>query len=34
MAARAAGFNLLGITTEATPAYLYTVTAVRRSWAP
>jgi ABC-type nitrate/sulfonate/bicarbonate transport system substrate-binding protein len=33
MAARAQGFTLLGDSTEATPAYLYTVTAVRRSWA-
>lgn len=33
MAAQAEGFTLLGLSTEATPAYLYTVTAVRRSWA-
>ncbi len=33
MAARAEGFTLLGLSTEATPNYLYTVTAVRRSWA-
>lgn len=33
VAARADGFTLLGLSTEATPAYLYTVTAVRRSWA-
>jgi ABC-type nitrate/sulfonate/bicarbonate transport system substrate-binding protein len=33
MAARAQGFTLLGDSTEATPAYLYTVTAARRSWA-
>jgi ABC-type nitrate/sulfonate/bicarbonate transport system substrate-binding protein len=32
-AAEAQGFTLLGLSTEATPAYLYTVTAVRRSWA-
>lgn len=33
VAARREGFSLLGLSTEATPAYLYTVTAVRRSWA-
>ena len=33
MQARAEGFTLLGLSTEATPAYLYTVTATRRSWA-
>lgn len=33
MAARADGFTLLGFSTEATPQYLYTVTAARRSWA-
>ena len=33
MAARAEGFSLLGQSTEATSVYLYTVTAVRRSWA-
>jgi ABC-type nitrate/sulfonate/bicarbonate transport system substrate-binding protein len=33
VAAKADGFTLLGFSTEATPAYLYTVTAVRRSWA-
>jgi ABC-type nitrate/sulfonate/bicarbonate transport system substrate-binding protein len=27
------GFRLLGLSTEAVPEYLYTVTAVRRSWA-
>lgn len=27
------GFQLLGLSTEAVPEYLYTVTAVRRSWA-
>ncbi|HUL87604.1 MAG TPA: ABC transporter substrate-binding protein [Pseudolabrys sp.] len=33
VAARTEGFTLLGFSTEATPAYLYTVTAARRSWA-
>ena len=33
MAAQTEGFRLLGLSTDATPAYLYTVTAVRRSWA-
>jgi ABC-type nitrate/sulfonate/bicarbonate transport system substrate-binding protein len=33
MAARAQGFVVLGDSSEATPAYLYTVTAARRSWA-
>ena len=33
VAARNEGFTLLGLSTEATPAYLYTVTAARRSWA-
>jgi len=33
VAARREGFSLLGLSTEATPSYLYTVTAVRRSWA-
>jgi len=33
MVARAEGFTLLGLSTEATPPYLYTVTATRRSWA-
>jgi ABC-type nitrate/sulfonate/bicarbonate transport system substrate-binding protein len=33
VAARTEGFTLLGFSTEATPAYLYTVKAVRRSWA-
>lgn len=32
-AAEAEGFTLLGLSTEASPPYLYTVTAVRRSWA-
>jgi ABC-type nitrate/sulfonate/bicarbonate transport system substrate-binding protein len=33
LAARASGFTLLGNSTEATPKFLYTVTAARRSWA-
>src|SRR5665213_1970075 len=33
MAARAEGFTLLGLSTEASPKFLYTVTAARRSWA-
>ncbi|HEX3339611.1 MAG TPA: ABC transporter substrate-binding protein [Pseudolabrys sp.] len=33
MAAQTEGFRLLGLSTDATPAYLYTVTAARRSWA-
>jgi ABC-type nitrate/sulfonate/bicarbonate transport system substrate-binding protein len=33
VAAQAEGFTLLGLSTEASPALLYTVTAVRRSWA-
>jgi ABC-type nitrate/sulfonate/bicarbonate transport system substrate-binding protein len=33
MAAQTEGFRLLGLSTDATPDYLYTVTAVRRSWA-
>jgi ABC-type nitrate/sulfonate/bicarbonate transport system substrate-binding protein len=33
VAAQAEGFTLLGDTTEASPPFLYTVTAVRRSWA-
>jgi ABC-type nitrate/sulfonate/bicarbonate transport system substrate-binding protein len=33
VAAQAEGFTLLGLTTEASPEFLYTVTAVRRSWA-
>lgn len=33
MAARAQGYTLLGDSTEATPPYLYTVTAARRPWA-
>lgn len=33
MAARAEGFVQLGITTDVTPEFLYTVTAARRSWA-
>ena len=32
-AAEAEGFTLLGLSTEASPPYLYTVTAARRSWA-
>jgi len=32
-AAEAEGFMLLGLSTDAVPAYLYTLTAVRRSWA-
>lgn len=31
--ARRRGFNILGASNEAVPAFLYTVTAVRRSWA-
>jgi ABC-type nitrate/sulfonate/bicarbonate transport system substrate-binding protein len=33
VAARAEGFTLLGLSTEASPEFLYTVTAARRSWA-
>jgi ABC-type nitrate/sulfonate/bicarbonate transport system substrate-binding protein len=33
LSARAQGFALLGASTEATPEFLYTVTAARRSWA-
>ena len=33
VAAQAEGFTLLGRSTEASPQFLYTVTAVRRSWA-
>ena len=33
MAARAEGFTQLGVSTEATAEFLYTVTAARRSWA-
>jgi NitT/TauT family transport system substrate-binding protein len=33
VAAQAEGFTLLGLSTEASPELLYTVTAVRRSWA-
>jgi ABC-type nitrate/sulfonate/bicarbonate transport system substrate-binding protein len=33
VAAQAEGFTLLGLTIEASPEFLYTVTAVRRSWA-
>jgi NitT/TauT family transport system substrate-binding protein len=33
VAAQAEGFTLLGLSTEASPALVYTVTAVRRSWA-
>jgi NitT/TauT family transport system substrate-binding protein len=33
VAALAEGFTLLGLSTEASPSILYTVTAVRRSWA-
>jgi ABC-type nitrate/sulfonate/bicarbonate transport system substrate-binding protein len=33
VAAQAQGFTLLGLSTEASPQFLYTVTAVRRSWA-
>jgi ABC-type nitrate/sulfonate/bicarbonate transport system substrate-binding protein len=33
VAAQAEGFTLLGLSTEASPEFLYTVTAVRRSWA-
>lgn len=33
VAAQAEGFTLLGLSTQATPEFLYTVTAVRRSWA-
>jgi ABC-type nitrate/sulfonate/bicarbonate transport system substrate-binding protein len=33
VAAQAEGFTLLGLSTEASPQLLYTVTAVRRSWA-
>lgn len=32
VAAQAEGFTLLGLSTEASPQFLYTVTAVRRSW--
>ena len=32
-AAEADGFTLLGLSTDAVPPYLYTLTAVRRSWA-
>jgi ABC-type nitrate/sulfonate/bicarbonate transport system substrate-binding protein len=33
LAAQAEGFTLLGLSTEASPEFLYTVTAARRSWA-
>ena len=33
VAAQAEGFTLLGLSTEASPQFLYTVAAVRRSWA-
>lgn len=33
VAAQAEGFTLLGLSTEASPQFLYTVTAARRSWA-
>lgn len=33
VAAQAEGFTLLGLSTEGSPQFLYTVTAVRRSWA-
>lgn len=33
VAAQAEGFTLLGLSTEVSPHFLYTVTAVRRSWA-
>jgi len=33
LVAQAEGYRLLGVSNDAVPAYLYTVTAVRRSWA-